>query len=173
MVLLPRAPDNRIGRGASRTEHLFLPALTVMLASMVPILPTIATAPLLPPLGFLVMIAWRLMRREIWPAWVGVPFGLFDDLFSGQPMGSAILLWTCSLLIIEVLDRRMIWRDFRQDWGITSLLVAALLLIQFLIVDVAGQGNLVTLLPQLILSILIFPFVLRLCGFVDRFRNRR
>ena len=45
-----------------------------------------------------------------------LPLGLFDDLVSGQPLGSAMLLWTLCFLAIDVLEQRLVWRDFWQDW---------------------------------------------------------
>ncbi len=51
-----------------------------------------------------------------------------DDVFSGQPFGSAGLLWSLAMLVIEVIDSRAIWRDYLQDWLIASVLIAVVLL---------------------------------------------
>jgi rod shape-determining protein MreD len=46
-----------------------------------------------------------------------------DDIFSGQPFGSAGLLWSLAMLTIEIIDSRAIWRDYIQDWLIAALLI--------------------------------------------------
>ena len=69
-----------------------LPALTVMGASMLTLVPIIATVGLLPPFGLLMLLGWRLTRGEALPIWSPLLLGLFDDLLSGQPTGSAMLL---------------------------------------------------------------------------------
>ncbi len=84
-----RAPSPFIARG--------LPWLSIMLASLVPGWLVIASAPVMPPLGFLVLVAWRQLRPGLLPVWAGLPLGLFDDLYSGQPLGSAVLLWSLAI----------------------------------------------------------------------------
>jgi rod shape-determining protein MreD len=142
-----------------------------MIGSMTPLLPIIATAPVMPPWGLLVLLAWRMLHRNLWPVWMGIPLGVFDDIFSGQPLGSAMMLWTLALLGLDVLDRRMIWRDFWQEWGIAGALVAAMLLLQLLIsYATGGATNPLLLLPQMLLSILAFPLVARTCAMLDDWR---
>src|SRR3546814_20303414 len=69
-----------------------LPAISVMLGSLVTIIPVIFPGGLLPPFGLMVLLAWRLLRPESLKIWSPVLLGLFDDLLSGQPFGSAMLL---------------------------------------------------------------------------------
>ena len=172
MALLPGQRQAKIGRSVSPTQFLLFPILSVMAGSLSPLLPLIATQPLVPPFGFLMFIGWRLLRREIWMPWMGVPLGLFDDLFSGQPMGSAVLLWTLCLLGIEALDRRMVWRDFRQDWVIGACLCAAVLFAQLSIANrFGGALPAYWLVPQIALSVLVFPLIIRLCATIDRLRS--
>src|SRR3546814_13084177 len=66
------------------------PIIMVILGSVVTILPMIAVTTSLPPFGLLLLLAWRLLRPELWPLWIAVPLGLFDDIMSGQPLGSAM-----------------------------------------------------------------------------------
>jgi hypothetical protein len=63
----------------------------ILFGSLPPWLPIIAPAPVPPPLGFLLLLAWRLLRPGLLPPWAGLPLGLFDDLYSGQPTGSGPL----------------------------------------------------------------------------------
>src|SRR3546814_7539547 len=82
------------------------PIIMVILGSVVTILPMIAVMPSLPPFGLLLLLAWRLLRPELWPLWIAVPLGLFDDIMSGQPLGSAMFLWTATLIGIEAMNSR-------------------------------------------------------------------
>jgi hypothetical protein len=68
----------------------------------------------------MMLLGWRLHARRFDAVWAPVPLGFFDDLVSGQPLGSAMLLWTMCVLGIDVLDTRLVWRDFWQDWLIAS-----------------------------------------------------
>ncbi len=168
---MARHPRSRIGRTPSRTQRQAVPIVSTMIGSMTPLLPIIATAPVMPPWGLLVLLAWRMLHRNLWPVWMGIPLGVFDDIFSGQPLGSAMMLWTLALLGLDVLDRRMIWRDFWQEWGIAGALVAAMLLLQLLIsYATGGATNPLLLLPQMLLSILAFPLVARTCAMLDDWR---
>lgn len=168
---MARHPRSRIGRTPSRTQRQAVPIVSTMIGSMTPLLPIIATAPVMPPWGLLVLLAWRMLHRNLWPVWMGIPLGVFDDIFSGQPLGSAMMLWTLALLGLDVLDRRMIWRDFWQEWGIAGALVVAMLLLQLLIsYATGGATNPLLLLPQMLLSILAFPLIARICAMLDDWR---
>ena len=37
---------------------------------------------------------------------------MFDDLFSGQPMGSAMLLWSVAMIALEAIEQRFPWRGY-------------------------------------------------------------
>jgi rod shape-determining protein MreD len=150
-----------------------IPIASVMLASMLPqLLPTIASSPLLPPLGLLFFLAWRLLRPDLWPMWAALLFGLWDDLFSGQPIGASMALWGLASIAIELVDRRLYWRSFLQDWAIA---LVAILLIQLLgaliaLGHVTAFVPILVILPQVIVAALLFPFVMRQVGRLDRVR---
>jgi hypothetical protein len=59
------------------------------------------------------------------PVWAGLPLGLFDDLYSGQPFGSGIVLWSLTMLAMDVIDEKFLWRGFIQDWLTAAALLAA------------------------------------------------
>jgi rod shape-determining protein MreD len=163
-------------RRISRRRHILhvrgTPVASVLIGSLLPaLLPLVAQAPLLPPFGLMTFIAWRVLRPDIWPLWVGLPFGLFDDMMSGQPMGSAVLLWTLVLLGLELESRRHFWRDYWHDWLIASAALAFALLGGWAIVRAAGYGGpVVLILPQIAYSIALFPLFVRLCAVLDRWR---
>lgn len=155
----------------ARIRGRILPILTTIFGSATVILPVIADSPILPPFGLLMLLAWRLLRPELWPVWIGIPLGLIDDLFSGQPIGSAVLLWTTSLLILDLVDTRLVWRDYWQDWLIAAGAIMFCLVGGILTANaVGGNGNILLIVPQLGLSILIYPMIARLCALLDRWR---
>lgn len=170
---MARHPRSRIGRAPSPFRRQAVPIFTVMLASMTTLLPLIATAPILPPLGLIVFLAWRALHRNLWLPWMGLPLGLFDDLLSGAPVGTAMVIWTLLLLALDTLDRSFVWRDDRQEWAIAAAAIAMSLLATYAIGGGAHSvyGPLL-LLPQMVMAILSFPLAMRLCDRLDRWRLR-
>jgi len=162
-----------INRDQSRLLVHGLPLAVVVVASLSPLLPTIATAPWMPPFGFLALLAWRLVRPGVLPLWVGAPLGAFDDLFSGQPFGSAVLLWSLAMVTIEAIESRFPWRSFWQDWATAAALIAAYILLAAIIAGGFNPGHLSLIAPQLLLSALLFPIIARMIAFFDRIRLRR
>lgn len=155
----------------ARLRGQVLPAISTIVGSITVLLPVIADAPVMPPFGFMMLLAWRLLRPELWPVWIGLPLGLTDDLVSGQPIGSAMLLWTLALLAIDLVDRRLVWRDYWQDWLIAALTIILYLIGGLLTANVTGgNGNVLLIVPQMVLSVLLFPAVARLCAHLDRWR---
>lgn len=168
------ASRQRINRAPSPAIALAVPWLMVMLGSLSPAWPVIAGSPVLPPVGLMVMIAWLQFRPGIFPAWVGFPLGLFDDLFSGQPFGTAALLWSLTVLILEAQEVRFPWRTYWQDWIVGAALVCANIVLAAAIAGTASATTPATLiLPQLALALLAFPFVGRLVALFDRVRLLR
>jgi rod shape-determining protein MreD len=171
-ILWPgREYESRIERHQSPMKMLLIPIFSVMAGSMLTVLPIFSDSPLWPPMGYMMLLAWRLMRPGIWPAWVGLPFGLCDDLFSGQPFGSAALLWSLTMLVIEIVDSRAIWRDHVQDWFVAAVAITCTILGGVALSGLthwAPEVNIV--LPQILISILMFPLVVRLCARLDHWR---
>lgn len=146
-------------------------ALTVMAGSMVTLVPFIATAPLLPPFGLLMLLGWRLSRHEAFRIWAPLPLGLFDDLLSGQPIGSAVVLWMLCFFTIDLIDRRLMYRDFWQDWLIAAGAVGFCLIGGRLAASPFGAHVDTLLLTQIVVSVLLYPLVARLIGWIDARRG--
>lgn len=173
MALIPRRTEFSPPPGTFFQQAV--PAVTVLLASLITaVLPYVATAPIVPPLGFLMLLGWRLLRSDIWPVWGAAPLGLFDDLLNGAPIGTAMALWTISFIAIDLIDRRFVWRDHWQDWAIAAAAITAYLLVALAFETFAGGGTpAILLLPQIIFSILVFPIVSRIAAVFDRWRLGR
>ncbi|SFS09318.1 rod shape-determining protein MreD [Sphingomonas jatrophae] len=148
------------------------PAASVLAASLLAALPVIATAAVLPPFGLLALLAWRLLRPELWPVWAALPFGLFDDLVSGQPLGSGMASWTCVFLAIDRLDRRFPQRGWRFDWWIAAA-ASIFVLVAGMLAAALPLTMVPTILPQIAITILAFPAVSRTVAALDRWRLKR
>jgi len=148
-----------------------LPTLTVVLASMLTAMPFIVDYPILPPFGLLFLLAWRMIQPGHWPLWVGFPLGLIDDMFSGQLFGTSALIWSLVIIMIDSIDRRSPGRDYWQDWMMASVAIIFSLIAAMLLQNFTQNVQLLTILiPQLLLSVLIYPFVIRLISALDRWR---
>jgi rod shape-determining protein MreD len=165
---------SRINRDHSPVLLVVIPWGSIMLAAILPFLLLTSAIPLVPPLALLFLLAWRLVRPGVLPVWAGLPLGLWTDLYSGQPFGCSVLLFSLSLLAIEVLEARFPWRDFLQDW-----VTAILAILAYIVLGVVFSGANVTPLtlaavaPQALLSILAYPIVARMVAALDIVRLLR
>lgn len=171
---MPRGYDPRLERGPQRAVLIAIPIASVIAGSLLPaLIPHVATMPLLPPVGLLLLLAWRFLVHDVWPAWIALPLGLFDDLISGQPLGSAACIWTVLLLVMELVDRRMMWRDYQQDWRIGGALIAFAIFLGMVFSNLSGGGmRFLYIVPQIIITALSLPLAVRACAVLDRFRWR-
>lgn len=166
--------QRKLNRAPSPVLATIVPWLSIALLSLAPLSPIIASAPVLPPLAFMLLIAWRLFRPGMLPLWAGAPLGFVDDLFSGQPIGSAVLLWSITMIALEALDNWQRWRSFWQDWAVAIVLIAIYLALAHMIAVMAGTIWYPSLLlPQLLISVLSFPLFTRLVAILDVLRRAR
>lgn len=174
----PRARQDAYGSRINRSPLPFVPAVvpwaSILIGSFLVLLPIASALPLLPPLGFLMLLGWRLVRPGLLPIWAGLPLGLFDDLYSGQPFGFAIAAWSLAMIVVEMIETRFPWRSFWQDWFTAGLLIIAYLLAGWLFSGATPTvHSLIALVPQMLLSIVLFPLVARLVSKLDNLRLRR
>lgn len=105
------------------------------------------------------------------PVWAGLPLGLIDDLYSGQPFGSGILLWSLTMLAMEVIDERFLWRGFGQDWMAASLLTSIYLVLCATLAGIAtGYPLPIVIVPQMLMSMMLYPVVTGIIALLDRAR---
>lgn len=161
----------RINRAPSPILAFAVPWLLVMFGSLSPTWPIIASAPVVPPFGFLLLVAWQQLRPGLFPVWAGLPLGLFDDLYSGQPFGSAVLLWSTAMIGLDLLEVRFPWRGVLSNWLSASAIIAVYLILAAQISRAGGgTASLVVILPQVLLAILAYPIAAKLVGMADKFR---
>jgi rod shape-determining protein MreD len=156
----------------SPTGQWLIPVASVLVGSLITIIPFIATFPVLPPFGLMMLLAWRLLRADALRVWAPIPFGFFDDLVSGQPIGSAVMLWSMAFLAIDMLDQRLVARDFWQDWVLAAGAIAFSLIGGRLIATGIEAHVDTLLLFQVIIAVLLYPFVARLVAWLDLKRGR-
>lgn len=164
-------PRRSINRAPWPPMARTVPWLTILLGSMVPSWSMIASAPVLPPLGYLIFLAWHQLRPNLLPIWAGLPLGLFDDLFSGQPFGCAVLLWSLSSIALDLVETRLPWRHFVIEWLVANGLIVTYILLCLVFANFGGaDAPLRVIVPQIVISVLTYPLVGRFVAVADRFR---
>ncbi|MBD2841855.1 rod shape-determining protein MreD [Erythrobacter rubeus] len=174
----PQRSASRFSGGINRTVAPWrantVPYVSILIGSLIPALFLAPTMPLLPPLGFMMLVGWRIMRPGFLPLWIGVPLGAFDDLFSGQPFGSAILLWSVTMIALEIIETRFPWRGFWQDWFTAGLALVGYILLAMVVSGATLTSYLfLAAIPQIVLAILLYPVAARVIAWLDRFRLAR
>lgn len=173
MVRAALASKKRIGQGPRRFAAA-IPAASVVAASFLSALPIISTSGWFPDFAYLVLIGWRLLRSDPFPAWWAAPLGLVNDLVSGWPIGQSVLIWSATMLLLDVLDRRTIWRDYWMEWAFACLLLLGNAWLQWRIADWSGApAHYSAAVPALLISIFAFPVAAWLVGRIDRWRLGR
>ncbi|HEX8481028.1 MAG TPA: rod shape-determining protein MreD [Allosphingosinicella sp.] len=152
----------------------WVPILSTLAAALLVLFPFVATWPIVPDFAYLVLLAWRLLRPEMWQAHMALPLGLFNDLVAGLPLGQSMALWTLTFLILDLVDSRVGWRDYWMDW----LFAAAAILFYtaggwYVARQMGAATPFAVLWPQLALSVFAYPLVARLVVALDRWRLQR
>ena len=152
----------------------FVPLISTLLAILLGLLPIVSQTPLLPDLGFLVLITWRLLRPEIWTPRAALLLGLLSDLVTGHPLGQSMLLWTATFLALDLIDARLGFRDYWMDW----LIAAAMLMFEivggwYIALLMGANIRFAVMLPQMGLTILAYPVAAQIIVALDRWRLMR
>jgi rod shape-determining protein MreD len=170
MVRAALGPKRKIGQGAVRLATA-VPAASVVAASLLCALPIISNSGWYPDFGFLALISWRLLRSDPWPAWWTLPLALVNDLFTGAPIGLSIALWSATMLALDLIDRRTMWRGYWTEWMVAAVLLAINEAIQWKIAAVMGASvPLRAMLPPFLVSVCIFPLAAWIVSRIDRWR---
>ncbi|HUG46746.1 MAG TPA: rod shape-determining protein MreD [Sphingomicrobium sp.] len=147
----------KIGQGpVAFAGHV--PVASVIAAMLLSTLPFVVEVGWFPDFAFLMLIAWRLYRTDVWPSWWAAPLGLLNDLVTGYPLGLSVAVWTLSILVLDIIDRRTIWRDYWIEWAIASLLILMSEAAQWQVAAWMGARVPFTfMLPPIFISIAAFP----------------
>jgi rod shape-determining protein MreD len=115
------------------------------------------------------------VRPEIWQAQVALGLGLVADLIvPGAPLGQSMLLWTLIFLSLDYADHLLGVRDYWLDW---TLAAGAIIFhstgVWYIALLTGAKVSFLVMVPQLILSILIYPLIARIILWLDRWRLAR
>jgi rod shape-determining protein MreD len=173
MVRAALSGSQRFGRGPSAYARI-VPTVTVVVASLLAALPIVSSGGWFPDFGFLAFISWRLLRSDPWPAWWAAPLGLVNDLFTGYPIGFSIALWSATMLVLDLIDRRTVWRDYWIEWMLAAVLIAIDEWLQWRVARASGAVlPFALMVPPLLISICFFPFSAWLVSRIDAWRLGR
>ena len=152
----------------------YIPAATVVAASALAALPIVSVTGWWPDAGFLLLIAWRLLRADPWPAWWAAPMGFANDLLTGAPIGLSVTLWTAVMLAMELVDRRTQWRDYWVEWAIATVLIIVGRWADWQIAGLMGAPvPFLHIVPAIAISVLAFPLAAMVAARLDRWRFGR
>src|SRR3954467_6352434 len=167
------ASPRRLGKGPSRFAP-YVPAVTVVAASLLSALPIVSTSGWYPDFGFLAFISWRLLRSDPWPAWWAAPLGFINDLFTGYPIGFSIALWSATMLALDLIDRRTMWRDYWIEWMLAAVLITIDEWLQWRVAGAVGGAPAFTkMIPPIVISICVFPLIAWIVSRIDAWRLGR
>ena len=164
----------RLNKGP-RVGADYVPAGTVVIGSMMALLPIVSATGWWPDFGLLMLLGWRLLRADAWPAWWAAPLGFVNDLVVGSPIGLSVAMWAAIMIAMDILDRRTMWRDYWIEWAIAAVFIAlseiALWRMAGLMgADVAFNSSAG---PAILVGVLCFPIAAFIAARLDRWRLGR
>ena len=161
-------------RGGTVSGASYIPAASVVLASALGTLPIVSATGWWPNAGFLMLIAWRLLRADPWPAWWAAPMGFANDLLTGAPIGLSVTLWSAVMLAMELVDQRTQWRDYWVEWAIATVLITVDRWSDWQVAGLVGAPvPFLQIVPAIVISILAFPLAAMIVSRTDRWRTGR
>lgn len=166
-------PRSALDQGPKRFARL-IPAASVAVASCLSLLPIVTDLGWYPDFGFLLLLAWRLLRGDVIPAWWAAPLGLFNDLVTGGPIGLSVAIWTGAMILLDLLDRRTMWRDYWVEWFLAAVLLFLNDVARWRVDGAMGaQTAFSTIVPPLVIAILVFPLAASAASRIDHWRLGR
>jgi len=152
----------------------YIPAISVVLASLLASLPIVSDHGWYPNFGYLMLLGWRLLRGDPWPSWWAGPLGLANDLITGDPIGYSVALWSATMIALDLIDRRTMWRDYWVEWILAALFIGIDEALQWRVAAaVGGAPPSASIAPPVLIGILIFPFFAWVVGRLDKWRLGR
>ena len=165
----PNSLDRRPKKSAS-----IIPALSILAASWLSVLPIVSQVGWIPDFGFLLLLAWRLLRNDVMPAWWAAPLGLVNDLLTGSPVGLSVVVWTSSMLLLDLLDRRTMWRDYWIEWVLAALLLFMDEVARWRVDAMMGAAlPFSAILSPVLIAVLVFPLGAWVASRLDGWRLGR
>jgi rod shape-determining protein MreD len=93
---------------------------------------------------------------------------------TGSPIGLSISLWTSAMLLLDLLDRRTMWRDYWIEWALAALLLLADEAARWRVDSIMGAPLPFRVIgPPLLIAVLVFPLAAWTATRLDRWRLGR
>lgn len=163
-----RSPADRLSWVVSAWRWL-VPATTVLLLVTLTTAPIILPWPALPALGFVAVFVWTTFQPGLMPPWLAFVLGLATDALTGAPFGVSATLFALTALFVRLFERRFGHHRFGFDWIVLALLSFAYALVgQQLLVLAGVKAPLTPMIIQAAATALSYPFVVLICGRVQR-----
>lgn len=173
MVRAALKSKRKVGQGPVPAAQ-FVPAISILLASLFAGLPIIVQTGWYPSFGFITLIAWRLLRSDPFPAWWAAPLGLFNDCVTGTPIGFSVTVWTAAMLVLDLADRRTQFRDYWIEWALAVVLIAVHSWLQWQVAKwMDALLPLSSMVPPIAISAIAFPLFAWIVSRIDRWRLGR
>jgi rod shape-determining protein MreD len=100
--------------------------------------------------------------------------GFVNDLFTGYPIGFSIALWSATMLALDLIDRRTMWRDYWIEWVLAAVLISIDEWLQWRVAKVVdGAPPLSRMMPSIVISFCVFPVFAWLIARIDAWRLGR
>jgi len=171
MVRSALASKRKIGQGP-RPGAAYIPAASVVAASLLTALPIVSPTGWWPDFGFLVLIAWRLLRADVWPAWWAAPLGFVNDVLTGTPIGLSVALWTAAMLALDLADRRTLFRDYWIEWALAAVLLFVSEVAEWRVAELMGAPlPFSVVLAPVLIATFSFPLAAWFVGRLDAWRR--
>ena len=164
----------RLNKGP-RAGADFIPAATVVAGSLFSLLPIVSATGWWPDFGLLMLLGWRLLRADAWPAWWAAPLGFLNDVILGNPIGLSVALWAAIMIAMDILDRRTMWRDYWIEWAIAALFISLSEIAQWRMDGLSGALSPfgISVGPPALIGVLCFPVAAFIASRLDRWRLGR
>ncbi len=159
------SPPDRTARSARR----FVPAITILLAAVLMLLPVPLAWGIMPQLALLLLIFWASVQPRLTPPWAMLLLGLCIDLLFGLPIGIWTVIFPAVTIAVGLLDVRLqASRSFAVDWGLAALLVAVAMFLQWEFLQFSGRSAAGwPLLAQAGTTILAYPAVAAIAAHIQ------
>ena len=152
----------------------YVPAASIVAASFLSALPIVSMSGWYPDFGYLVLISWRLLRADPFPPWWAAALGLVNDLFTGNLIGFSVTLWAATMLALDLIDRRTMWRDYWIEWVLAAVLLTIDQWLQWRLARLLGADvPFLAMVPAIVISICVFPLSAWIVSRIDAWRLRR
>ena len=152
----------------------YVPAASIVVASFLSALPIVSMSGWYPDFGYLVLISWRLLRADPFPPWSAAALGLVNDLFTGNLIGFSVTLWAATMLALDLIDRRTMWRDYWIEWVLAAVLLTIDQWLQWRLARLLGADvPFLAMVPAIVISICVFPLSAWIVSRIDAWRLRR